>query len=131
MSSTFFIPAVNIMGIDCLEEAMAAIAGFGLRKALIVTDPGLVKAGVAERIAGMLAMRDIDSVVFDGAKPNPSIANVEAGLALLHQARCDCVVSWAVARPTTVPRASPCAPPTAATSVITRVSTAPVNRNCR
>ncbi|MBF8733726.1 MULTISPECIES: L-threonine dehydrogenase [Pseudomonas] len=93
MSSTFFIPAVNIMGIDCLEEAMAAIAGFGLRKALIVTDPGLVKAGVAERIAGMLAMRDIDSVVFDGAKPNPSIANVEAGLALLHQARCDCVVS--------------------------------------
>ncbi|BBT40065.1 L-threonine dehydrogenase [Pseudomonas putida] len=93
MSSTFFIPAVNIMGIDCLEEAMAAIAGFGLRKALIVTDPGLVKAGVAERIAGMLAMRDIDSVVFDGAKPNPSIANVEAGLALLRQARCDCVVS--------------------------------------
>lgn len=93
MSSTFFNPAVNIMGIDCLEEAMAAIAGFGLRKALIVTDPGLVKAGVAERIAGMLAMRDIDSVVFDGAKPNPSIANVEAGLALLRQARCDCVVS--------------------------------------
>lgn len=93
MSSTFFIPAVNIMGIDCLEEAMAAIAGFGLRKALIVTDPGLVKAGVAERITGMLAMRDIDSVVFDGAKPNPSIANVEAGLALLRQARCDCVVS--------------------------------------
>ncbi|ANY86938.1 MULTISPECIES: L-threonine dehydrogenase [Pseudomonas] len=93
MSSTFFIPAVNIMGIDCLEEAMAAIAGFGLRKALIVTDPGLVKAGVAERIAGMLAMRDIDSVVFDGAKPNPSIANVEAGLAMLRQARCDCVVS--------------------------------------
>jgi alcohol dehydrogenase len=48
---------------------------------------------VAERIAGMLAMRDIDSVVFDGAKPNPSIANVEAGLAVLQRERCDCVVS--------------------------------------
>ncbi|MCE6984531.1 L-threonine dehydrogenase, partial [Pseudomonas frederiksbergensis] len=55
MSSTFFIPAVNIMGIDCLEEAMAAIAGYGLRKALIVTDAGLAKAGVAERMAEMLA----------------------------------------------------------------------------
>ena len=93
MSTTFFIPAVNIMGIDCLEEAMGAIAGLGLRKALIVTDQGLAKAGVAERIAGMLAMRDIDSVVFDGAKPNPSIANVEAGLAVLRREHCDCVVS--------------------------------------
>lgn len=26
MSSTLFIPPVNIMGIDCLEEAMTAIA---------------------------------------------------------------------------------------------------------
>ncbi|QHG64845.1 L-threonine dehydrogenase [Pseudomonas putida] len=93
MSSTFFIPPVNIMGIDCLDEAMAAIAGYGLRKALIVTDQGLAKAGVAARIGRMLALQDIDSVVFDGAKPNPSIANVEAGLAVLLRERCDCVVS--------------------------------------
>lgn len=93
MSSTFFIPPVNIMGIDCLDEAMTAIAGYGLRKALIVTDQGLAKAGVAARIGRMLALQDIDSVVFDGAKPNPSIANVEAGLALLQRERCDCVVS--------------------------------------
>ena len=81
------------MGIDCLDEAMAAIAGYGLRKALIVTDQGLAKAGVAARIGRLLALRDIDSVVFDGAKPNPSIANVEAGLAVLQRERCDCVVS--------------------------------------
>lgn len=93
MSSTFFIPPVNIMGIDCLDEAMTAIAGYGLRKALIVTDQGLAKAGVAERIAGLLAERDIQSVLFDGAKPNPSIGNVEAGLELLRREGCDCVVS--------------------------------------
>lgn len=93
MSSTFFIPAVNIMGIDCLDEAMTAIAGYGLRKALIVTDQGLARAGVAERIAGLLAMRDIDAVVFDGARPNPTIANVEAGLAVLQREHCDCIVS--------------------------------------
>ena len=93
MSSTFFIPPVNIMGLDCLDEAMAAIAGYGLRKTLIVTDEGLSRAGVAKRIAGLLAERDIDSAIFDGAKPNPSIANVEAGLALLQRERCDCVIS--------------------------------------
>lgn len=93
MSSTFFIPAVNIMGIGCLDEAMTAIVGYGFRKALIVTDAGLAKAGVAQRIAEQLAVRDIDSRVFDGARPNPSIANVEQGLALLQREKCDFVIS--------------------------------------
>ncbi|ROM78467.1 L-threonine dehydrogenase [Pseudomonas brassicacearum] len=93
MSSTFFIPAVNIMGLGCLEEAMVAIRNYGFRKALIVTDAGLAKAGVASMVAGQLALQDIDSVIFDGAKPNPSIANVELGLGLLKESQCDFVVS--------------------------------------
>ena len=93
MTSTFFIPAVNIMGNGCLNEAMTAIRNYGFRKALIVTDAGLAKAGVATLISEKLALQDIDSVIFDGAKPNPSIANVEAGLTVLKQHQCDFVVS--------------------------------------
>jgi alcohol dehydrogenase len=93
MSSTFFIPAVNIMGSGCLDEAMVAIRNYGFRKALIVTDAGLAKAGVAAMIAEKLAMQDIDSVIFDGARPNPTTANVESGLGLLKESRCDFVVS--------------------------------------
>lgn len=93
MSSTFFIPAVNIMGLGCLDEAMVAIRNYGFRKALIVTDAGLAKAGVASMVAGQLALQDIDSVIYDGAKPNPSIANVELGLGLLKESQCDFVVS--------------------------------------
>jgi len=93
MTSTFFIPAVNIMGNGCLDEAMTAIRNYGFRKALIVTDAGLAKAGVATLIAEKLALQDIDSVIFDGAKPNPSIANVEAGLKVLKEHQCDFIVS--------------------------------------
>ena len=93
MTSTFFIPAVNIMGNGCLDEAMTAIRNYGFRKALIVTDAGLAKAGVATLIAEKLALQDIDSVIFDGAKPNPSIANVEAGLRVLKEHHCDFIVS--------------------------------------
>lgn len=93
MSSTFFIPAVNIMGLGCLDEAMVAIRNYGFRKALIVTDAGLAKAGIADKVAGLLAIQDVDSVIFDGAKPNPSIANVEHGLGLLKESQCDFVVS--------------------------------------
>ena len=50
MTSTFFMPSVNIMGAGCLQEAMVALKGNGFRKALIVTDAVLSKLGVAARI---------------------------------------------------------------------------------
>ena len=34
----FYIPAINLMGAGCLQEAAADIKGYGYRKALIVTD---------------------------------------------------------------------------------------------
>ncbi|MFB8829833.1 L-threonine dehydrogenase [Azotobacter salinestris] len=93
MSSTFFIPAVNMMGIGSLDEAMGAIKNHGFRKALIVTDAGLAKAGVADRVSQLLAQQDIASVLYDGAKPNPTVSNVENGLALLKSSGCDFVIS--------------------------------------
>ncbi|WP_241499446.1 iron-containing alcohol dehydrogenase, partial [Chromobacterium sphagni] len=41
----------------------------------------------------MLGEADIEPVIFDGVHPNPSCANVNAGLALLKEKRCDVVVS--------------------------------------
>lgn len=93
MSTTFFIPAVNMMGIGSLDEAIAALRQYHFRRALIVTDAGLAKAGVAEKVSKLLTEQDIQSVVFDGAKPNPTVGNVEAGLAILKQNQCDFVIS--------------------------------------
>ncbi|TWH76714.1 alcohol dehydrogenase [Azomonas agilis] len=93
MSSTFFIPAVNMMGAGSLEEAMVAIRNYGFKKALIVTDAGLAKFGVAAKIVDLLGQQDIAAVVFDGAQPNPTVGNVEKGLELLKSSNCDFVIS--------------------------------------
>ncbi|WP_249674000.1 iron-containing alcohol dehydrogenase [Pseudomonas abieticivorans] len=93
MSHTFFLPAVNIMGRDCLGEAVGAIAKLGFRRALLVTDAGMVKAEVAATVAWMLSGQGIDTVVYDGAKANPTIACVERGLDLLKSTQCDFVVA--------------------------------------
>ena len=93
MTSTFFMPSVNIMGAGCLQDAVQALRGHGLRHALIVTDGVLSRLGVAARIQAQLASQDIESVVFDGTQPNPTVGNVRAGLALLRRHGCDFVVS--------------------------------------
>ena len=93
MTSTFFMPSVNIMGAGCLQEAMVALKGHGFRKALIVTDAVLSKLGVAARIQAQLAGQQIASVVFDGTQPNPTVGNVRAGLAQLKAEQCDFVIS--------------------------------------
>lgn len=91
--STFFIPAINMMGEGCLESAVQSLVGYGYRRALIVTDAWLEQAGVAARVAGLLEKSGIASEIFAGAQPNPTIGNVEAGLDRLRAAGCDCVVS--------------------------------------
>jgi alcohol dehydrogenase len=93
MPTTFFMPSVNIMGADCLQEAIVAIRGYGFRKALIVTDKVLNKLGVAASIQAQLAAHEIQSVVFDGTQPNPTVANVRDGLVHLKQNQCDFVIS--------------------------------------
>ena len=106
MSTTFFIPAVNMMGIGSLDEAIAALRQYPFRRALIVTDAGLAKAGVAGKVSKLLAQQDIQSVIFDGAKPNPTVGNVEAGLALLRQHQCDFVISLGGGAATSAPNAA-------------------------
>lgn len=89
----FYIPAINLMGAGCLQEAAADIKGYGYRKALIVTDKILGQIGVVTKLTTLLAQNGIDSVVFDETKPNPTTTNVEAGLAMIKANGCDCVIS--------------------------------------
>ncbi|NGN96323.1 L-threonine dehydrogenase [Grimontia sp. S25] len=93
MTSAFFIPTVNLMGAGCLVDAADAIKSHGFRNGLIVTDKVLNEIGVVEKVAALLAERDVQTAVFDGTQPNPTIGNVEAGLAILKENGCDFVIS--------------------------------------
>lgn len=93
MATQFFMPVQNILGVDALKEAMDAIVAFGFKKALIVTDAGLSKLGVAEQVGKQLKEKGIDYAVFDQVQPNPTVGNVNAGLAELKSSGADFIVS--------------------------------------
>ena len=92
--TTFFIPSLNLFGAGCLSGAADYVRARGFKRALIVTDMGMYKLGMAEKVGALLTERGVSSAIFPGAKPNPTIRNVEDGLALLKQEGCDLVISF-------------------------------------
>ena len=93
MSSTFYMPSLNVMGNGCLTEAINYIKEQGFKQGLIVSDSVLNKIGVVKNFTDLLDQNQIASIVFDKAQPNPTVSNVNDGLALLKQNDCDFVVS--------------------------------------
>lgn len=67
-------------GADSSLELCNAVGQMGVRRLLIVTDAMLVKIGLLDPIRERLESLGIDVQVFDGVQPDPTIAQIEAGL---------------------------------------------------
>jgi alcohol dehydrogenase len=64
-------------------ESLGALAGeLGARRALLVSDPGIVAAGHVERGLDSLRAAGIETHLFDGVHENPTTEHVEAGVAV-------------------------------------------------
>ena len=93
MAAQFFMPSNNSIGEGALAQSVEQIALLGFKKALIVTDKPLAELGFASQVAKLLEAKGIESDIFDDVKPNPTVANVNDGLAKLKEAGADCVIS--------------------------------------
>ena len=89
----FYIPCVSLFGPGCAKEVGIKAQNLGAKKALIVTDAGLFKFGVADIIVGYLKEAGVDSYVFAGAEPNPTDINVHNGVKAYDEHGCDFIVS--------------------------------------
>jgi alcohol dehydrogenase len=64
-------------------DSLGALAGeLGARRALVVSDPGIVAAGHTQRGLDSLVKAGISVQLFDGVAENPTTDNVEAGVAI-------------------------------------------------
>jgi alcohol dehydrogenase len=64
-------------------DTLGELAGeLGARRALVISDPGIVAAGHAARGIAALARAGVEAALFDGVAENPTTEHVEAGLAV-------------------------------------------------
>ncbi|MHB8458736.1 MAG: iron-containing alcohol dehydrogenase family protein [Candidatus Limnocylindrales bacterium] len=68
-------------GVGAVERLPALVAASGASRAFIVTDAGVVAAGVADRVRAALASGGIEIGLFDGVEPDPGTDTVERGAA--------------------------------------------------
>lgn len=81
-------------GIGAIQTLADEARALGMRRPFIVTDPGIVKAGLLERATNPLKEADMDFVVFDRVAPNPPIALVDQAAALYKSEKCDGVIGF-------------------------------------
>lgn len=70
-----------VFGPDSIDRLGELAGEIGTRRALLVTDPGIVAAGHVQRGLDALKKANIETHVFDGAHENPTTDDVQAGLA--------------------------------------------------
>ena len=81
MQSFDFQPSIRVVfGGNTLDQLGTLTRELGGRRVLIVTDPGIVRAGILERAIHSLKRECLDAFVFDGVEENPTTRHVEDGV---------------------------------------------------
>jgi len=90
---SFFMPSVNLMGAGSVAEVGKQAKILGGSKALVVTDKPLMSTGIVEKVTQLLKSSKIDSVIYDGVQPNPTVKNVEEGIDIYKNEKCDVIIA--------------------------------------
>lgn len=93
MTNRFILNEVSYFGPGARKELPEAIRRLGKSKALVVTDPGLIKFGVAKMVTDILDQAAIPYEIFSEVKPNPTVANVCAGIDAFKASGADVLVA--------------------------------------
>ena len=86
--STFSFPTTILFGAGAVERLPEELRKRGISRPLLVTDAGLARTAVFERVASLAP----GAVVFSAVEPNPTERNVLDGLAIYQQNRCNGIV---------------------------------------
>lgn len=88
-----FVAPEFVYGAGALTLIGRYAKNFGARKALVVTDPVLVRAGWVEKAISSLGAENIPSVVFQNITPNPKDHEVAAGVRFYQENGCNVIIA--------------------------------------
>ena len=89
----FVLNGISYHGHGAINEIPGIVASKGFKKAFVASDPDLVKFGVTAKVTDLLKANGIDFELYTDIKPNPTIENVQNGVAAFQASGADFMIT--------------------------------------
>ena len=93
MSNRFILNETSYHGAGAIQSIPAEVKSRKLTKAFVCSDPDLVKFGVTKKVTDVLEAAGFDYELYSNIKPNPTIENVQSGVAAFQAANADYIIA--------------------------------------
>ncbi len=93
MVNRFVLNETSYHGKGAISEIATEINARGFKKAFVCSDPDLIKFGVTKKVTDILDNAHIAYEIYSNIKPNPTIENVQTGVASFKASGADCIVA--------------------------------------
>ncbi len=93
MANRIVLNTISYHGKGAIAEIPGVLIARGYKKAFVCSDPDLIKFGVTAKVTSLLDEAKIPYVIFSDIKANPTIENVQAGVAAFNASGADSIVA--------------------------------------
>lgn len=93
MANRFVLNETSYHGQGAIQEIATEAKGRGFTKAFVCSDPDLLKFGVTKKVLDVLDGANLAYEVYSDIKPNPTIENVQTGVAAFKASGADYLIA--------------------------------------
>ncbi len=93
MANRFVLNETSYHGKGAIQEIATEVKGRGFQKCFVCSDPDLLKFGVTKKVTDVLESAGIPYEIYSEIKANPTIENVQTGVAAFKKSGADCIVA--------------------------------------
>ena len=93
MANRFILNETSYHGKGAIAEIASEAKGRGFKKAFVCSDPDLIRFGVTKKVLDVLENATLGYEVYSDIKPNPTIENVQNGVAAFKASGADYIIA--------------------------------------
>ena len=93
MANRFILNETSYHGAGAIQSIVTEAVNRGFKKAFVCSDPDLVKFGVSAKVTDLLEKAGLAYELYSDIKPNPTIENVQSGVAAFKAAGADYIIA--------------------------------------
>lgn len=93
MANRIMLNETSYHGAGAINEIVTEVKGHGFHKAMVCSDPDLIKFGVTAKVTDLLDKNGFAYTLYSDIKPNPTIENVQSGVKAFKECGADYIIA--------------------------------------